>query len=413
MDKIYLCIDLRTFYASVECVERNLNPYDTDLVVADLDRGSGAICLAISPKMKKRGIKNRCRIWEIPKNINPIIVRPRMRKYIEYSAKIYGIYLKYVSKDDIHPYSIDEVFIDITSYLKLYKMTMVEFAKMLMKDIYFSFGIASSAGIGTNLYLAKVALDIIAKNNKSHIGFLNEELYKKCLWHYKPLTDFWNIGKSINDRLHILNLNDMCDIANCDEKILYKEFGINAKYLIDHSFGIEPCTISDIKKYKPKSHTISNSQVLKRNYSFLEAKVILVEMIDDLVLELIKKNLVTDKIIISIGYSNYKDSVFKIVLKFYNQTCSYREILVKVLKEYDYQVNIDKMIRKISIVFSNVTYKQYEQLSLFSLNNVGVEDDIKLEKTILEIKNKFGKNSILRAISYNSVGNQIKRNNML
>ena len=200
--KYYLCIDMKTFFASVECVERGLDPFKIDLIVADSSRGKGSICLAITPKMKKRGIKNRCRVFEIPKNIHPIIAKPRMKKYIEYSVKVYKIYLKYVSKDDIHVYSIDEAFLDITSYIKLYKKNPYQIAKMILNDIYNTLGLTATCGIGTNMYLAKIALDILSKHSPTNIGYLNEELYKERLWNYEPLSDFWQIGRGIENRLH-------------------------------------------------------------------------------------------------------------------------------------------------------------------------------------------------------------------
>ena len=284
---VYLCIDLKTFYASVECVERNLNPFKTDLVVADIKKGNGTICLAISPHMKQRGIRNRCRVFEIPKNVHPIYAKPRMKKYIEYSAKIYGIYLKYVSKDDIHVYSIDEAFLDITSYLNLYNLSKVEMAKMIMKDILDTTGITATCGIGDNMYLAKIALDIISKHVKDNIGYLNEELFKEKLWYHTPLTDFWGIGHGIEERLHKLHLTNMYDIAHANKNKLYKEFGINAELLIDHSFGKETCTIKDIKNYKSKSNSISNSQILFKDYNYIQTRIVLSEMIDNLINTLI------------------------------------------------------------------------------------------------------------------------------
>ena len=280
MGQYYLCIDLKTFYASVECVERGLDPFNTNLVVADPDRGKGTICLAVSPKMKMLGVKNRCRVFEIPPNIKYIMATPRMKKYIEYSANIYGIYLKYFSKDDIHVYSIDEAFIDVTNYLRLYKVDAIDLAKMVIKDIFKTYGITATAGIGTNMYLAKIALDITAKHSSTNIGFLDEEKYKKELWHHRPLSDFWQIGKGIERRLNKMRIFDMYDIAHTDQKRLYKEFGVNAEYLIDHSFGRETCTIADIKKYKPKTNSITNSQVLFEDYSFDKARLVLKEMVE-------------------------------------------------------------------------------------------------------------------------------------
>ena len=263
---VYLCIDLKTFYASVECVERHLDPFNTNLVVADKSRGKGTICLAISPKMKMLGIKNRCIVYEIPPNIDYIMAQPRMNKYIEYSANIYAIYLKYIAKEDIHIYSVDEAFLDVTHYLQTYNMNAVQLAKVIMKDIFNTYGITATAGIGTNMYLAKIALDIMSKHNVTNIGWLNEEKYKKELWHHKPLTDFWQVGTGTERRLNKMRLFDMYDVAHADPKKLFKVFGINAEYLIDHAWGRESCTIADIKKYKPKSKSMSNSQILYRDY---------------------------------------------------------------------------------------------------------------------------------------------------
>ena len=303
MQRTYLCIDLKTFYASVECVERHLDPFNTNLVVADLSRGKGAICLAISPKMKMLGIKNRCRIYEIPPTVKYIVALPRMKKYIEYSANIYAIYLKYFAKEDIHVYSIDEAFMDATNYLKMYNMTAVELAQTIIKDIFNTYGITATAGIGTNMYLTKIALDITAKHSSTNIGYLDEEKYKNELWHHKPLTDFWQIGNGIERRLNKMRIFDMYDIAHSEQKKLYKEFGVNAEYLIDYSWGKESCTIADIKAYKPKTNSISNSQILFEDYSFEKARLVLKEMVELGSLRLIESNLVTDTVQLYIGYS--------------------------------------------------------------------------------------------------------------
>lgn len=351
--KWYLCIDLKTFYASVECVERGLDPFKTDLIVADPSRGKGSICLAITPKMKKRGIKNRCRVFEIPKYVHPIVVKPRMIKYMEYSTKIYSIYLKYIDKEDIHVYSIDEVFLDVTSYLKMYNKNPKEIAIMIMNDIYKTTNITATCGIGTNMYLAKIALDIISKHNKSNIGILNEKLYKEKLSHHTPLTDFWGIGRGIENRLHKLHLKDMCDISNANENILYKEFGINAKLLIDHSKGIEPCTIKMIKDYKPKNNSMSNTQILFSDYSKQSAKVVLTEMIHTIVLRLVRSNLYTDVIGFYIGYSKDIISPISMHKKIDHQTNSFNLISNILLDEYDYRVSSEQKIRKIGVFLSN------------------------------------------------------------
>ena len=234
--KTYLCIDLKTFFASVECVERGLDPFKTDLVVADPSRGKGALCLAISPKMKERGIHNRCRLFEIPEDVEYLTALPRLKLYMEYSARIYGIYLRYVAKEDIHVYSIDEAFLDITSYMKLYHKDAKEFAQMLLEDVFSTTGMTATVGIGTNMYLAKIAMDIIAKHSSDFMGFLDEKSYQEKIWYYTPITDLWHIGGGTARRLAKYGVYDMHGITLLDEKILYKEFGVNAEYLIDHAW---------------------------------------------------------------------------------------------------------------------------------------------------------------------------------
>ena len=412
MNRYYLCIDLKTFFASVECVERGLDPFETDLVVADPDRCTTTICLAISPKMKSRGIRNRCRLFEIPKGINYIQAKPRMKKYIEYSSRIYGIYLKYVSKEDIHVYSIDEAFLDVTSYLSLYKMSPIELAKVIMKDIYESTGITATAGVGTNMYLAKIALDITAKHVSDNIGYLDEEKYKDELWHHIPLTDFWQVGRGIEARLNKLGIYDMYDIAHTDEAILYKEFGVNAKFLIDHSWGIEPCVISDIKKYKPKSTSISNGQVLFRDYNYIDARKVLIEMIDTLVLQLVDKHLSTSVIGFYIGYSHDIYPALKMSKKLSNPSNSFSKISRVILDEYDFSIERKYPIKRINIWFGGLTSKKIEQFDLFSDNSLE-ESDEKIESVMNLIKNKFGKNAILRAISYEEGATQRERNKLI
>ena len=412
MNKYYLCIDLKTFFASVECVERGLDPFEVDLVVADPDRCTTTICLAISPKMKKRGIKNRCRLFEIPKDVKYIQAKPRMKKYIEYSSKIYGIYLKYVSKDDIHVYSIDEAFLDVTSYLKLYKMSPCELAKVIMKDIFDTTGITATAGVGTNMYLAKIALDITAKHVSDNIGYLDVDKYKEELWHHIPLTDFWQVGKGIEARLNKLGLYDMYDVAHVDEAVLYKEFGVNAKFLIDHSWGIEPCLISDIKKYKPKATSISNGQVLFRDYNYIDARKVLTEMIDTLVLQLVDKKLSTSVVGFYIGYSHDVYPGLKMSKKLKNPSSSFSKISQVILDEYDFSIERKYPIKRINIWFGGLTSKKLEQFDLFSDNTLE-ESDEKIESVMNLIKNKFGKNAILRAISYEEGATQRDRNKLI
>lgn len=412
MQKAYLCIDLKTFYASVECVERGLDPFNTNLVVADSTRGKGTICLAVSPKMKMLGVKNRCRIFEIPPTIKYIIAMPRMKKYIEYSANIYEIYLKYFSKDDIHVYSIDEAFMDATKYLKLYKLTPLELAKKIMKDIYETYGITATAGIGTNMYLAKIALDITAKHSSSNIGFLDEEKYKKELWHHKPLTDFWQIGNGIERRLNKMRIFDMYDIAHTDQRKLYKEFGVNAEYLIDHSFGKESCTISDIKAYKPKTNSISNSQVLFEDYSFIKARLVLKEMVELGSLRLIENNLVTDTVQLYIGYSKDAIKATGGANRLENCTNVYSELLKAFLSIYDKTTNKNFPIRRIGISFSNVIEIENVQLNLF-IDQEKVDKERKLELTMSDIKNKMGRNTIIRGMDLEEGATTMFRNQLV
>lgn len=410
--RIYFCIDLKTFYASVECVERGLDPFQTNLVVADPSRGRGAICLAISPKMKMLGVKNRCRIFEIPPNIKYIIAIPRMKKYIDYAANIYEIYLKYFSKDDIHVYSVDEAFMDVTNYLKMYKKTPIELAKMVIKDIFQTYGITATAGIGTNLYLTKIALDISAKHSVENIGYLNEELYKKTLWNHRPLSDFWQIGRGIEKRLNKMGIYDMQGVAACKPEKLYKEFGINAEYLIDHSWGKETCTIADIKAYKPKSNSISNNQILFEDYPFEKARIVLKEMVELGSLRLIESKLVTNRISLYIGYSKDIIRATGGNIKISHYTSGFNELSKEFLKLYDKTTNKNFKIRRIGISFGDVIENKYVQLSLF-VNQDKLDKEQNLENAINEIKLKEGKNSIIRGMNLQEGATTIIRNKLI
>jgi len=408
----FLCIDLKSFYASVECVERKLNPFTTNLVVADESRGKGAICLAISPKMKMLGVKNRCRLYEIPPNIDYIIAKPRMSKYIEYSANVYEVYLKYIAKEDIHVYSIDEAFLDVEPYLKMYKMTPIELAKTIIKDIENTYGITATAGVGTNLYLAKVALDIMSKHSVTNIGYLDEEKYKKDLWHHKNLTDFWQIGKGIEKRVNKHMLFDMYDIANADQKILYKEFGVNAKYLIDHAWGKETCTIKDIKSYKTKSHSISTSQILFEDYPFEKTRIVVKEMVENKSLELVQNDLVTDTVQIYIGYSKDIIKATGGTGHLISKTNVYSELVKEFLNIYDNTTNKKVPIRRIGISFLNVEQIQYEQMNLF-IDYEKIKKERDLEKTLAILKQKVGKNKILRGMSLEDGATAVIRNTLI
>ncbi len=412
MENVYLCIDLKTFFASVECVERGLDPFNINLVVADESRGKGSICLAISPRMKMLGVKNRCRLYEIPKNIKYIVAKPRMKKYIEYSSNIYSIYLKYVSKDDIHVYSIDEAFLDVTNYLPMYKIKSIELAKMIMQDIYDTYGITATAGIGTNLYLAKIALDIMSKHSVTNIGWLTEERYKKELWHHRPLTDFWQIGKGIEKRLNKMGIYDMFDLAHADEKLLYKEFGINAELLIDHSKGIETCTIADIKKYNPKTKSISTNQVLFKDYDYENSKLILKEMVELKSLELVKNHLTTDSINLYIGYSKDEINATGGTYKLPIRTNLYSELVSAFIKLYEKTTNKNTPIRRIGISFQRIEVEAERQLSLF-VDEKKIEKEKNLDIAISEIKSKLGLNSIVKGMNLQNNATTIERNKLI
>ena len=344
---VYLVIDLKTFFASVECAERGLDPFTTNLVVADPRRGNGSVCLAITPAMKNLGVRNRCRVYEIPKNLKYIMAVPRMSKYMEYSANIYGIYLKYISKDDIYPYSIDECFIDVTHYLKLYKMNAMELAKTMMKDILDTYKITATCGIGNNMYLAKIALDILSKHSPTNIAWLNEEKYIKTLGDHKPITDFWGVGKGTANRLKKMGIFTMNEVARCSEKRLYKEFGINARFLIDHSKGLETCTIADIKDYKPKTTSYSNSQILFKDYNYESARLIVKEMVELLSQKLIENNKKAGVIRLYIGYS--KDVIKSTggSRKLTNPSNLYTNLVFEFMQLFDQTTDKDTPIRKV------------------------------------------------------------------
>ena len=411
-DKMYCCIDLKSFYASVECVERGLDPMKTNLIVADPTRGSGSICLAITPAMKALGIKNRCRVFQIPKNVEYITAMPQMRKYMEISADIYSVYLRYVSPDDIHVYSIDECFIDMTDYLKLYKKTPLEFTVMLMDAVYNETGICASAGIGTNLFLCKVALDITAKHSPDFIGFLDEKKFKETVWTHRPITDVWNIGRGIAARLERMGIFDLKGVAEFPESMLYKEFGVNAEFLIDHANGREPCTIKDIHEYKSKSASISNSQILFEDYGYNDALTVMKEMVDLQVLELVDRHLVTDSISLHIGYSKDVIKSSGGTRKLDGFTNSYKKIISHFEALYNETVNKAFPIRKISIGLCNLQDDYMASITLFT--DVEAEErERKLLETVIDIKKRYGKNSILKGISYTEKATARSRNKMV
>lgn len=482
MSKVYMCIDLKSFYASVECRERNLDPLDTNLLVADESRTDKTICLAVSPSLKSYGLGGRCRLFEAKQKVKEVNYQrrknnnyknftgksfiaselnnnksleldfiaavPRMNLYMKYSTKIYNIYLKYIAPEDILVYSIDEVFCDITNYLKFYKMSAEELVMKIIEDVYKTTGITATAGIGTNMYLAKVAMDITAKRMKPNkfgvrIAYLDEMKYKKELWNHKPLTDFWRVGKGYTKKLEEHGMYTMGDIARMsinNEDFLFKLFGVNAEFLIDHAWGYEPCTIKDAKNYKPLNSSISQGQVLHSPYNFEKAKLIVKEMVDNLVLELVDKHLKTDQIVLTIGYDienltnpsierRYKgeitiDAYGRKVPKHSHgtanidhKTSSTKTITNEVMKLYDKIVNPILLVRRLNVTACNIVNEEYkeskpiiEQIDLFTnyeevskQKEKSLKDEIeekKIQKALLNIKKKYGKNSILKAMNY-------------
>ena len=410
--RIYFCIDMKCFYASVECAERGLNPFETNLVVADETRGKNALCLAISPKLKSLGVRNRCRLSEIPAGVDYIIAKPRMKLYIEYAADIYEIYLNHISSQDIHVYSIDEAFIDATDYLKLEGKQAKEYAKMLIDEIAAKKHIPATAGIGTNLYLAKIALDITAKHNKEHIGYLDEELYRKTLWEHKPLTDFWQIADGTTRRLAKYGITTMKGIANAPEELLYRIFGINAELLIDHAWGREPCLIEDIKNYKGKSKSVSSSQILPEDYSFEKARIVMSEMALAGCQEMMRRKVITNSVSIFIGYS--KDAIPPTGghTRMSETTSVFSIINDYVLKLFDKTAVRSVPIRRLGIGFDNVCDEICEGYDLFT-DFEKIQKEKEVEQTVLEIKDKFGKNAVLRAIDLQDGATTIERNKMI
>lgn len=412
-EKFYMCIDLKSFYASVECVERGLDPLTTNLVVADPERSEKTICLAISPSMKELGISNRCRVFQIPKSVEYIMAPPRMKLYIDYSAEIYGIYLKYIAKEDIHVYSIDEAFLDVTNYLTMYQMSPKELGKTIMNDILHTTGITATCGIGTNLYLAKIALDITAKHVEDHIGYLTESSYQQSLWNHQPITDFWRVGAGIARRLASLGITTMKDIAHFDEDALYKIFGIDAELLIDHAWGREPTTIADIKHYKPQSNSLGSGQVLPRDYQFEEGALIVKEMSDMLTLDLVDKGLVTASIMLHVGYSNeYQIKSAHGTTSLETTTSSTKRLMEASEALYRRIVNPNFPIRRITLTYNNVIDEQYQQYDLLS-DPVQLERERKLQHAMLDIKKRFGKNALVKGMNLQKGATTIERNQQI
>lgn len=407
-ERTYLCIDLKSFYASVECLERNLDPFTTNLVVADPERSDKTICLAVSPAMKKLGVPGRCRVFEIPPNIEYIMAPPRMQLYIDYSARIYGIYLKYIAKEDIHPYSIDEIMADVTDYLVMYQMTGQELAELILRDVLETTGITATCGVGTNLYLAKIAMDIVAKRagivtadgkHRFPVGILNEVSYCALLWDHRPLTDFWRVGKGTAKRLAGMGIYTMKDIACANEDILYKVFGIDAELLIDHAWGRESTTMADIKHYRPKANSLSSGQVLGQDYRYEKGLLVVKEMADLLCLDLVDKGLVTNSITLTVGYGNrYEKKPAHGTVTLTATTSSARRILPYVEQLYTRIVDPHTPIRRITLCYNNVIEELYRQYDLFS-DPAELEREHRLQVALLQIKDRYGKNAMLKGMN--------------
>ena len=480
MNKTYISIDLKSFYASVECVERGLDPLRTNLVVADAARTEKTICLAVSPSLKVYGIPGRARLFEVVQRVKEVNLErkakglepidyiaavPRMALYMEYSTRIYNIYLKYVAPEDIHVYSVDEVFMDVTAYLNTYHMTARELAKTMIQDVYETTGITATAGIGTNLYLCKVAMDIEAKHVQAdadgvRIACLDEESYRRKLWNHKPLTDFWRVGRGYARKLEEVGLFTMGDVARCslgkpgdfyNEDLLYRLFGINAELLIDHAWGYEPVEIKDIKAYRPESNSISSGQVLQHPYNYEKTRLIVREMTELLALNLVDKGLVTDQLVLTIGYDieNLKDETIKkayagdVTTDHYGrkvpkhahgsinlprQTASTRLMMEAVMELFERIMNPALLSRRINLTANHVIPEKdvkpveeiFEQMDLFTdygarekkrqQEEAELAKEKKMQKAVLDIQKKFGKNAVLKGMNLQEGGTTIERN---
>ena len=443
MQRQYLCIDLKSFYASVECIERGLDPMTTDLVVADPERTEKTICLAVSPSLKARGVSGRARVFEIPDSFDYIMAPPRMAKYVEYSANIYGIYLRYFSKDDIHVYSIDEAFMDVTGYLPLYGCSARELGERIRDDVLREVGIPATCGIGPNLYLAKLALDITAKHSPDFFGELDADSFREQLWNHKPLTDFWRIGRGTERRLHKLGIHTMGELALYPHpEKLYDEFGIDAEILIDHAWGYEPVTIADIKAYEPKSRSITNAQVLGCPYNFDDALLVAKEMADASALDLVAQRCTADSVTLSVRYvkertatdgqlsatpgqsgnhgnqpydpadrRNYTPDANGTV-RFPVPTNSRDVIVAAIVDLFSDIVDRTSSVHNLMLNFNGVTPEEHGQLSLFE-DPVEKADERARQEAILDVKRKFGKNALLKGIDLMPQATQRDRNRQL
>lgn len=462
-ERKYIAIDLKSFYASVECVERNLDPLTAKLVVADESRTDKTICLAVSPALKERGIPGRARLFEVLQKARRdefIAAVPRMQLYIDYSVRIYKIYLKYIAPEDIHVYSIDEVIMDVTNYLDTYKMTAHELAIKMIRDVLAQTGITATAGIGTNMYLCKVAMDIVAKHVPAdedgvRIAELDEMSYRRQLWNHQPLTAFWRIGHGIAEKLNRFGMYTMGDVARQsveDDELLYRLFGVNAELIIDHAWGWEPCTIDMVKAYKPETRSMSSGQVLSCPYTAEKARVVVQEMADGIALELLDKRMMADQLVLTVSYD--KDSlVDENVRKSYHgemtidhygrlkpkhahgtanighYTSSSKLIVGAVLKLYDEIVDKRLMVRRITIATNHVVtedkarQKEHQpvQLSLFddakpagmNIQSEELEKERRVQEAVLDIKKRYGKNAILKGVNFADGATMKERNRQI
>ena len=416
-DRQYLCIDLKSFYASVECVERGLDPMTTRLVVADPERSDKTICLAVSPAMKALGVRNRCRVFEIPPDIDYITSTPRMALYVERSADIYGVYLTYLAPEDIHVYSIDEVFMDVTDYLSLYGCTARELGERIRADVLARTGIPASCGIGPNLYLAKIALDITAKHSPDFFGELDEESYKATLWNHRPLTDFWRIGEGIQRRLALMGIHTMGELAMAPEEPLYKEFGIDAEILIDHAWGIEPVRMEHIKAYRSESHSLSSGQVLMRDYNYSDALTVAKEMADGVALDLVRQGKLASSISIWVGYAMtaemraaareeggmrawYRSIPSSGGTKRFPSPTNSREAIYRAVVElFETDVDRDTPIRRMTVNAGGVVDEGASgiQLDLFA-DGERLDSEHRRQEAVAAVKARFGNNAVLKGI---------------
>lgn len=410
--RTYFCIDMKTFYASVECAERGLNPFETNLVVTDRGRGKNALCLAVTPKLKAAGVSNRCRLSDIPCGIDYIVALPQMNLYEEYAADIYSLYLDLMAPEDIYVYSIDEAFIDATDYLKIYGKTAVEYAQSLMRKIFERLKIPSTAGIGNNLYLAKVALDISAKKNKSHIAVLDEQAYIDTLWHHRPITDFWQVGDGIAARLAKFAIYDMAGVAQAPTKLLFDVLGKNAELLIDHAWGREPCTLADIKAYIPKTHSLSSSQILSRDYTFAEARIVIEEMARAVAQQLMSNHGVAHGVHVGVHYSKSCVPATNSSKKLGAVTALCSKICETALKTYDETANRRVPIRRLEITLEGVVDESLESYDLFT-DPAAVEKEKRRERAVLEVKRKYGKNAVVMGIDHLKCATQRERNTFI